>query len=872
MASIKFEGKRVKIEEGDSVASALYRNGVRTFTRSVKHHRRRGLYCLSGDCPNCHVTIDDEPGCLACVTPAKDGQVIGRATGWPSTERDLLAVTDRLHRLMPVGFYYKTFVRPRFAWSVAERAIRSATGVGELPLARERVAKTLRHASTELLVIGGGVAGLAAAREAADEGLTVIVCDEGGFGERLRPGAARERVLVLSAELRGSPGVELLEHHAAVGIYAERLVPLAGPAGVVRVDAARVIVATGAHESHPVFPGNDLPGVWLGRGAVRMAAAHRVSPGERAVVATSTDEGVSHISALLDAGVQVVAALVPPELADAVPAGVETIAGGSVSSAQGRKRLERVTVATEGGTARHIDCDALVVSLGYAPRDGLLRMSDDPAVSGAGEVVMPGCSVEEAEASGVAAVSNLVVAEPPEERSFTQTGGYVCLCEDVSVTDLDAAWGEGWHSSEILKRYTTATMGPCQGTLCGRHLASFVAARGVAPESAARTTSRPPAVSVRLEDLAAGVSEVLDKRTSLHDIHIAAGARMDRSGGWMRSYSYGDVRDEYRAVRERVSIMDVGTLGKFLVAGADAERLLDLVFPCRVEGLAPGRSRYVLALDEAGYVFDDGLISALGNGGFYLTSTSGGADNMEAWLRDWADRWDLHVHLVNQTSMLGAINVAGPRSKELLSRLGASDAGAIAYPGHARLDVDGIGCLAIRAGFVGEVAFELHHSRSEGPRLWAALVEAGADLGLAPHGLDALDILRLEKGHIYVGQDAMPDDHPRKLGLGWAVSMDKPVFVGRTSLERMSELPLERRLVGLTFEGTVRRGAPLSAGGRIVGRVTSAAFSPTLSRNIGLGWISGTEDEPPAPLTASGVAAAVVEKPFYDPRGERLRG
>src|SRR5207244_5228655 len=139
---------------------------------------------------------------------------------------------------------------------------------------------------------------------------------------------------------------------------------------------------------------------------------------------------------------------------------------------------------------------------------------------------------------------------------------------------------------------------------------------------------------------------------------------------------------------------------------------------------------------EAGYVMDDGLIGALDGGRYYVTSTSGGAGAMEAWLLDWVDRWDLHVHVVNQTAMLGAINVAGPRARDLLARLTDDpiDTVAIPYPGHREITVAGVACRSLRVGFVGELSFELHHPRSRGVDLWNALLEAGADLGIRPHG------------------------------------------------------------------------------------------------------------------------------------------
>ena len=244
-------------------------------------------------------------------------------------------------------------------------------------------------------------------------------------------------------------------------------------------------------------------------------------------------------------------------------------------------------------------------------------------------------------------------------------------------------------------------------------------------------------------------------------------------------------------MRERVGVMDVGTLGRFLVAGRDAKALADAVFAGRIGDLAPGRSRYVLALDEGGYVVDDGLLCALEDGSYLLTSTSGGAERMDARLREWAERLELHVHLLDRTSELGAILVAGPRARDLLGRLAGDpiDAAALPYPGHRELTVAGVPCRAIRSGFVGELAFELHHPRSRGSELWGALLREGRALEISPFGLDALEVLRLEKGHLYLGQDTLPDDTPAKLGLGWAVDLAKPWFVGKAALERLAELP-----------------------------------------------------------------------------------
>ncbi|MEA2521896.1 MAG: sarcosine oxidase, subunit alpha, partial [Actinomycetota bacterium] len=674
-------------------------------------------------------------------------------------------------------------------------------------------------------------------------------------------------------DLAAMGNVTVLESHTAVGVYDGPLVPVIGPDELLQVDPGRVIVATGAVETHAVFPGNDLPGVWLGRGAARLAGVHGVAPGNDAVVVAHSMEGILHLQTLQAAHVIVRAAVVPEALAAVVPAGIEVLPDAKVVLAEGRNQLTAVRLSTRRGE-RTIECDVLTLSVGSAPRDGLLRMSGDLSVCGAGEVVLPGCSLAEAEASGTAAGAG-EGEETPREPDPVRMGadGYVCLCADVSVHDLEAAWAEGWRSSEILKRYTTATMGPCQGAMCGRHLAAFAAVGAPTPQAGARTTARPPARTVRLGDLAGGVNEIIPKKTALHDTHLAAGARLDWSGSWIRPYHYGDWLAEYRAVRERVSLMDVSTLGKFLIAGRDAEALVDRVFPTRIRDLVPGRSRYLLALDEAGYVMDDGLICALPNGRYYLTSTSGGADAMEAGLRNWADRYGLHAHVMNQTAMLGAINVAGPRARDLLTKLSDDDlsSDAIRYPGLGNVTVAGVPCRAVRVGFVGELSFELHHMRSRSVDLWTALMGAGAEWDIRPHGLDALDLLRLEKGHFYLAQDTLPDDHPTKLGLPWAVAMDKGDFIGRSSLERMAMLPSERKLVGLRFDAEPRRGVPLMTEGRIVGRVTSCGHSPVLGYGVGLGWLQSVGGEFPSELTADGVTCRVVPTPFYDPEAANLR-
>jgi sarcosine oxidase subunit alpha len=485
-------------------------------------------------------------------------------------------------------------------------------------------------------------------------------------------------------------------------------------------------------------------------------------------------------------------------------------------------------------------------------------------------------SLAEAEDSGRrAAAASTPQPEPAVQLPAPCKAGFVCLCEDVSVKDLEDAWAEGYQSTEILKRYTTTSMGPCQGALCQSHLRAFAAGKGGRGWVTGATTARPPIRAIRLEDAAAGLYHVTEGRTALHERHVAAGAKMELVGPWLRPQTYGDVTSEYWAVRRDVSIMDVSTLGKYYVTGRDVVDFLERLYPCHVRDIAEGRLRYALLLNEAGYVLDDGLIGSLGGGSYYLTFTSSGADGIEGWLRDWIETWNLKVHVVNNTTALGAINLAGPKARELLQRLTSDpvDGKSLPYSRQREITVAGVKCRALRVGFVGELSIELHHNRSDSVKLWDALMSAGADLGIKPHGMDALRLLRLEKGHILVGQDTDFDTTPAKLSLDWAVKMDKPNFVGKAALERIAGTTMAQRLVPILFDpgSPPQEGFAVSSGDDHVGYLTSARYSPFLERGVGLAWVRRVGDQFPTAVRAGGTSGTVVAEPFYDPKGEKLR-
>jgi sarcosine oxidase subunit alpha len=381
-----------------------------------------------------------------------------------------------------------------------------------------------------------------------------------------------------------------------------------------------------------------------------------------------------------------------------------------------------------------------------------------------------------------------------------------------------------------------------------------------------------------MAEAAAGYQPPVIRRTALHDVHVAAGARMDRFGGWWRPWRYGaDATAEYWAVRRAVSLGDVSTLGKIEVSGPDAGALLDRLYPVPISTLAPGRSRYVLLLDEGGYLLDDGMASRrqADEDRFVLSFTSAGVSHVEMWIRDWAETWGLDVRIMDRTVAVGAINVTGPLATELLRRAGVTEPPG--FMRHRRLAVAGVGCDVHRLSFTGELSYELHHPADRSVELWHALTALGSDLGVLPHGMDALFALRLEKGHVIVGMDTEMDSSPRRLGMEWAVRTDDGRdFVGRDALLRAAGTALDRRLVGLVGEPADEAVTPLEGevlwhGDRQIGYVTSSRVSPLLERAVMLGWVRLHDGAVPDALTAGGQTVRPAATPFYDPRGARAR-
>ena len=693
-----------------------------------------------------------------------------------------------------------------------------------------------------MLVIGGGHAGREAARAAAADGPGVVLVDE----------HACEAI----------DGVEVLAPARAIALYEGGLVPVDAGDILYRFRAERTVVATGAIEQPLLFPGNDLVGVMLPGGVTRMVEDWSLSPGKRAVVISADAHGLEVVPLLEQAGVEIA------EVVDLRTTPVRELAAKGSSG-----QLQQISV-----DGRAIDCDLAVVSGGRQPAYSLLAQAgarvDYDAARG---VFVPRDLPQGIEAVGsvTGAFGNGAVPEPIYKGSTAAGKCFVCICEDVTDKDVTRAIREGFDSIELAKRYTTVTMGPCQGKLC--HVPSirlYAQKTGTDEATIGTTTSRPPWVPVEMGLLAGRHHEPM-KRSSIHFRHEAAGAKLMWTGQWKRPHSYGDPAAEVRAVHESLGVIDVSTLGKLIVEGPDAAEFLERLYPNRFADLKIGRIRYGVLTTDGGRIMDDGTIARLGDELFYVTTTSTGSDSVAEWFEWWNAIWGFDVEVVNVTGGLSAINLAGPQAREALGRLTDADVSneGLSYLDAKEIVVAGVPCLALRIGFVGELGYELHCAAPAGPHLWDALVAEGAK----PFGLEPQRVLRLEKAHIIVGQDTDSESNLLSAGMPWIAKLDKDDFVGKWATELTKENGVYERLVGFTMpDGTLpAEGAQVVLDGKPAGRVTSARVSERVGRVIGLAYVKPdrADDGADIAIMIDGTlhTGRVTLAPFYDPEGEKLR-
>jgi len=980
---ITFDGQELDAFKGDTLGSALLANGVALVGRSFKYHRPRGVYTAGLEEPNALVHLGkgarQEPNARATVVEAEAGLTAESQNAWPSRSFDLLAINDLLSPFLSAGFYYKTFIGPfkhstKF-WMMCETFIRRAAGMGRGGYEPDPDKYEKRHAFCDILIVGGGVAGLTAALSAGRAGAKVILVEQdialGGDILASPSGQAHDDWLADAlVELRAMSNVQILTRTTAIGAYdgdtyalIERVSDssLAPQASQVRqrywqFHAHRSILATGAIERPMVFGGNDRPGVMLANAARTYLHRYAVCCGDRAVVFTNNNSAYSVATELAAASRQVTLVdlrtdVDPDILKQAKNAGVSVMLGHAVLEAHGRSKVTSasiVKVDAKGratGPSQKLACDLIATSAGWSPSVHLWSQlyrkpvfneaaacfvpesNPDHAMQAVGTAMAAGdlseiidqsfaCGAKMAEQTGATRDVGLPPAAfetgPFWQRSIqptfavfkangkTKGKAFVDFQHDVKISDIDQAHLEGYVSVEHLKRYTTLGMATDQGKLSNVNALSRMAELRDQPISEVGTTTfRPPFVPVAIGAIVGhehGHHFRPTRLSPMHHWHLRSGAKMTEAGAWMRPWYYPEAEEtlasaykrEAHHVRHHVGIVDVSTLGKIAVQGPDAAEFLNRMYVNGWKSLPVGRLRYGVMLREDGFVLDDGATARLGENDYFMTTTTANAAKVLAQselLLQTAWR-DLKVHVTTVTDQWAAMAVAGPKSRELLTKVSGADLSKDVLPNNhfTTATIDGVEVRIHRMSYSGELAYEVYIPAGYGQHVWQTIYEAGQEFNLRPYGTEAMGTLRIEKGHV-AGAEIEGRTTLKDLGLERFASSKKP-FVGSVLRKRpVLEDPERPTLVGFEVDGEsgVKPGSLVfqqnaEPKGHGEGWISSTTYSPALGKNIALGLLKNGRDRKGETVKIvnfvgnDASTAKVVSPHHFDPEGVRQNG
>lgn len=983
-----FDGREFMGRPGDTAASALLRNGVRLFARSIKYRRPRGILTAGIEEPNALLTVGQSPNIVpnvpAPVLTLHDGMQLRSQNRWPSLQTDVLSFLGLGGRLLGAGFYYKTFKWP--AWRMYEPFIRRLAGLGPAPGGSDLCQPSLEHLDCDVLVVGAGASGIEAARVSSACGARVIVCEReplcGGeleFEEATIDGTDARSWLIESLDLLRQQGVRILTETAVVGnsdrVWIAHCYPggLPHSHGVYRIRAKVAIIATGAVEHGIVFEGNDRPGVMLLSAAERYLARYGVIIGKRLVLFGNHDRLYCTATRFMAVGARI-AAIIDTRASSCIGtnrarlqrAGVTCLDGHAVLRAMGGRGLRGVIVAPlkDMSRGRGVPCDALLVSGGWAASRlaavlqgsltyrGELGQVNSAAVTALSVVcgAAAGCvDLDGSLADGNRAAHSAVRAcgaarkQKTPARAVSTTGSasdvqgavqaamtawtehsrdvalrgrgdpdprvvpfwrspsrraaekrqFVDFQNDVTVADLRQALAEGFIDIEHIKRYTTLGVGTEQGSISAPAAVGILAELTGSLGNAGRVSrARPPTQPVTLATLALhrrGHTLRPERQSPLHAWHLANGGVLESMGLWMRPRYYrasgSDARSagvaEASQVRSCCGLADGSTLGKIEIAGSSAAEFLDRLYLTRISNLAVGRSRYAVLLREDGMVLDDGLVLRVARDRFFATVSSTHTELILAHMEFWCavEYGSQDVMITDLTDASSVLTVAGPSARGHLSAvLDAPWQGKLASLKHMEFADDvwnGRALRVLRASFSGELAFELHCHPAIALPLWEGLIACGA----TPYGLEALDILRLEKGYLVSAEiNGQTTPHDLNLTVPADCKCIGSPLLGRPGLHE-PDRPRIVGVLGLNSKDEFSGGAQLVDAERPTrpcGYITSAGYSPSLRRHVGLALAArrislGSELSAREPLYGRTTRVRLTLPAHFDPAGERMK-